>query len=333
MDDRPEVPADAGSAGGLAEAPSGDSVSGDRDAAPAAAGDDHVSPSTIGGWNRVKRRMLEHPRWTGVGALATIVGAIATVVTVVMGTSTSETNSNNTNKTGGGNIVGTVNGNGNIINNNLNSLPGSPRVSVTTEQPSAANPYHGGWGPDREVFSVDRAPEYPVLNSITDNPAYGDERLFVRIKGHDADDKTFSDLMRAEPGDVLQVYTYIQNDCGDGYEKNPLSTIHGLAAVLDNSQAGTDISFQIQLKANNTAPVFAGSTVITSVPSRLEYVAGSAVMDTGDAHFNLDDADFNTNGMLLGQFKQDGQYPLGHTTKGVERGSGYILFDLRVVAI
>lgn len=324
MDDRAQVPADAGPAGVPRDAP----VSGDPDAARGLA-----RPAPAGGWKRMKQLRLEHPVWTGVGALATIAGVIVTVVAITMGTSPSQSNANNTNKTGAGNNVGNVNGNGNVVNNNISQLPGTPRASVQTQDAPGTNPYHGGWGPDRDLFSINRAADYPVLNSITDNPQFGDERAFVSIKHAQADNKTFSDLMRAEPGDEVEVYTYLQNDCGDGYASNPLSTIHGLAAVLDNSQTGTDISIQITLRAKNTPAVYDGSTVITSVPSRLELVAGSAVMSTGDADFKLDDATFATTGMLLGQFKQDGEYPIGRAPNDSERGAGYFLFHLRVVAI
>lgn len=38
------------------------------------------------------------------------------------------------------------------------------------------------WGPERDVVHWDTPADYRTINSIVDNPSFGDERNFVRIR-------------------------------------------------------------------------------------------------------------------------------------------------------
>jgi hypothetical protein len=53
-------------------------------------------------------------------------------------------------------------------------------------------------------------------------------------------------------------------------------------------------------------------------------------MTTADANFPLADPQFITGGMLLGQFTQDGEYPLGHAPNGTGGCCRVFEFQLRV---
>ena len=87
--------------------------------------------------------------------------------------------------------------------------------------------------------------------------------------------------------------------------------------------------FGIRVDADNAKSVWDGSSVVARTPSRLTYVPGSAVMTTADATFKLTDSAFTGTGMPLGQFKQDGEYPVGRAPNGYERAAGFFEFQLR----
>lgn len=63
----------------------------------------------------------------------------------------------------------------------------------------------GGWGPDRELFTIASPAPYPVMNSITDNPVVGDERAFFLVKQSvDQEDGGWCSSARVRDGDVLE---------------------------------------------------------------------------------------------------------------------------------
>jgi hypothetical protein len=212
--------------------------------------------------------------------------------------------------------------------------PAGMTPATAPTKPPAADPYTGGWGPERRLFSIRNPASYAVLDSITDNPAYGDERDFTQIKHLEQSNSTYSDMIRAEPGDILEVTTYVANNCADNLA-GPPATIHGLTAQLVGDPRGTDLPIEVLLGADNAAQVYDGVTVVTKTPSRLVAVGGSAIMHTGDnPEMHLDDAGFiKGEPMALGQFKQDGEYPVGRDPHGGERGTGYLTFRLRVEAL
>ncbi|MGV9823739.1 hypothetical protein [Nocardia xishanensis] len=194
---------------------------------------------------------------------------------------------------------------------------------------SPVNP--DGWGPDRTVFKHDGAAPYAVLNSIVDNPAYGDERNFTRVRRIDSAAK-FGDIVRAEPGDVVEVIVLVVNDCSNRLAGSA-ATIYGLWAQLQSTQIGNDLWFQVRLGGDNIATVYNGASVITTKPAKLQVVPGSARMTTSTTErFDLDTAKLaHGERTLLGQDRPDGQYPVGNLPGSRNYGSGYFVFQFKVV--
>ena len=56
------------------------------------------------------------------------------------------------------------------------------------------------WGPSRQTFTTANPASYVTFNSITDNPAYGDERNFVRAKESSTSNQNYSDSVALTPG-------------------------------------------------------------------------------------------------------------------------------------
>ena len=63
-------------------------------------------------------------------------------------------------------------------------------AAVPHTQSLVGSPY----GPEREIFTLEKRPNYVTFNSITNNPAWadGDERIFVQIKAQDDLDDAYS---------------------------------------------------------------------------------------------------------------------------------------------
>lgn len=217
-----------------------------------------------------------------------------------------------------------------IVNKNINKVFAGSSAPAPA-QPASANPADGGWGPQRQTFQAGQPAPCPVLNSVTNQPTYGDERNFVRVRQRQSSDASYADVVRAQPGDILDVYVWVANDCSDNTAAASVSTIEGLGAQLINVQSGTDTPFAVQLTATNAKSVWDGADVITPVPARLELVPGSATMTTADATFKLDDSAFGATGTPLGQFGPDGKYPLGRAPNGMQRAVGYFTFELWVL--
>src|SRR3990167_10124164 len=68
------------------------------------------------------------------------------------------------------------------------------------------------WGPDRPTYTINNPADHVTFNSITDNPAYGDERNFVRIKDASAANSTYTDNIALTPGKEYEVYVYYHNN-------------------------------------------------------------------------------------------------------------------------
>ena len=55
------------------------------------------------------------------------------------------------------------------------------------------------WGPERPTYTWQKPADHATMNSMTNNPAIGDERNFVRIRKVGGNDK-YTDNVVAEPG-------------------------------------------------------------------------------------------------------------------------------------
>ena len=77
------------------------------------------------------------------------------------------------------------------------------------------------WGPtDRPTFTVEKPATYNTFNSITNNPDYGDERNFVRIK--DASDMSagnWKDEITVDSNKEYLVQMYVHNNAADNLNK------------------------------------------------------------------------------------------------------------------
>lgn len=192
----------------------------------------------------------------------------------------------------------------------------------------------GDWGPDRKTFTTEHPSTYAVLNSIVDNPAYGDERNYVRLKHSDESSSSYTDRLNVNPGDVLTAYVYVANNCSDDQAAYPAATIHGLEAELMASDTGNQVAIEVLLRGRNATEVWDGARVHADESIRLLPIRGTAVMHTPYGDFDLDDVGFGSGKpMALGARGQDGEYGVGRAPSGMQLGAGYLNFQLQVAAV
>ena len=183
------------------------------------------------------------------------------------------------------------------------------------------------WGPSREVFTIEKPASYITFNSITNNPAYGDERNFVRVKEASANDSAYSDLTKIVAGKEYEVYLYYHNNAAANLNlvaENTRVRMQLPAVVNGNTKSNGFI------KADNAKPVEVwDDTVLTSdSPVSIQYVAGSATIHSRGAvnGQKLSDSIVTDQGALVGYSALDGKLP------GCSEFAGYVTFRFKAAA-
>lgn len=185
------------------------------------------------------------------------------------------------------------------------------------------------WGPDRPTYTIAHPADHITFNSITDNPDYGDERNFVRIK--DASDTSagnWKDQIAVQPGKEYLVQMYVHNNAASN-----LNLVAQNTRVMANVPNTTGKSVQIDgfITADNASPtriwdqaVFTGDNNFN-----LTYVNGSTKMYNnvfGQTGTTLSDSIVTSQGALVGYDKLDGKIP------GCFQYSAYVSFKVKAQA-
>ncbi|QKJ18043.1 hypothetical protein [Microbacterium hominis] len=214
------------------------------------------------------------------------------------------------------------------------TIPGTPTADPPAQPPDSSAPsgsYAGGWGPERDLFTSARPSIYVVLNSITDNPAHGDERNFVQVRQAEASNETYGEVLRGETGLEYVVYAWVANNVADNLA-SPVATVHGLRARFITNSGSNEHVIGVILSAKNATEVWDGATIFTRESTALEFVEGSGWFHTNpDGGFAVGDELASDQGALLGQFTADGELPVGHDETGAYLGHGYLTFRVKVV--
>lgn len=95
---------------------------------------------------------------------------------------------------------------------------------------------NNAWGPDRATFTWENPAGYAAFNSITDNPAVGDERNFVRIGEADSTEP-YTDTVEVEPWKEYEIYIYYHNNA---------SSALGDKAAAHNAKLAVMIPFKLK---------------------------------------------------------------------------------------
>jgi|GEM_PF-2498611 len=99
------------------------------------------------------------------------------------------------------------------------------------------------WGPKRTAYTVANPPKNVTFNSITDNPAWGDERRFIRVQDIKTG-KIFRDAIEIEPGGEYEVQIFYANDGDERLNASP-EKVWDSVRLETNSEAAVDLEFRL----------------------------------------------------------------------------------------
>lgn len=140
-----------------------------------------------------------------------------------------------------------------------------------------------GWGPKRSTYTMENPADHATFNSITNNPALGDERNFVRIVEVNSGN-TFTSTLEIEPDKQYAVYIYYHNNAAEIYN-NKENRYVGVARDTrvisyfpDKIKAGEFKQIDGIITASNTNPktVWNSACITAKKDLTIKYVEGSA---------------------------------------------------------
>jgi len=184
-----------------------------------------------------------------------------------------------------------------------------------------------GWGPtDRPTYTVENPADHVTFNSITDNPDYGDERNFVRIK--DAADTAagnWKDEITVTGNKEYLVQMYVHNNAADNLNLVALNT--NVMANVPNT-TGKKVQIDGFISSSNATPnqVWDQAIFSSSQDFNLSYVPGSAILYNnyyGQTGKTLSDGIVTSSGAAVGFNALDGKIP------GCFKYSGYVSFKVK----
>ncbi|OZF42113.1 hypothetical protein [Rhodococcus sp. 14-2470-1a] len=209
----------------------------------------------------------------------------------------------------------------------------APTADTSDEQFAPSRLYEGssvgrGWGPERDLFTVNGPSPLGALNSITDNPAIGDERNYTRCKLAADDNSFYENVVSAADGDVVRVYVNLEN-----------ASIRPTAAVIDTrmrllldmnltDDPGIQVMFTGTRESDGTKQeVWDGCGVNSNQPLRLVLVPGSGEATTLSGSFDVADEVIIGSALIpaVPDVSEEGVVP------GSTSSWGYFTFDLLAV--
>jgi uncharacterized repeat protein (TIGR01451 family) len=188
----------------------------------------------------------------------------------------------------------------------------------------------GGWGPERETFTMEVPAPHITFNSITDNPAIGDERNFVRIR--EAGVGTFRSEIELIPGREYEVVIFYHNNAacnlnptGEGIAQNVRMRSRFPETVSPGERAM--ISGEVSSPSANPVSVWDHAYVTSTSVVALRYIAASAIIHNSGASSGriLSTELFSNTGVLLGFNELNGLLP------GCAEFAGRVVYRLAVV--
>lgn len=185
------------------------------------------------------------------------------------------------------------------------------------------------WGPNRDTYTIEKPADHVVFNSITNNPAHGDERNFVQIKEAGASDSTYKDAISLTPGKQYTMFVYYHNNAATNLNASGKGIATGaymkaqLPAIVAKGSAGTKANGFVG--AANANPGEVWDDVSLSNPSTgdiaIRYISGSAKMHNRGA----------LNGSTIADSIITTGAPIGYDKPGIIPGcneySGYVTFN------
>lgn len=184
------------------------------------------------------------------------------------------------------------------------------------------------WGPSRTTFTTASPATYVTFNSITDNPAQGDERNFVKVREASAGNETYSDSISLTAGRDYVVFVYFHNNAASEYNLTATGSYvrAEIPTTVPNGSTGTKAVGYVG--ATNASPTQVWDDIsfsnTTGGDIGLNYVPGSAIIHSfGAVNGQTMSDSIVTTGAAIGYNALDGNIP------GCNEFAGYVTFRVR----
>ena len=191
------------------------------------------------------------------------------------------------------------------------------------------------WGPERATFTQASPATYVTFNSITDDPTWGDERNFYRVRDVSTGEK-YSDNANLKSGGEYEVSIFFHNNAASNFNESGTGIAHGAYARADLPpivKAGQkDVESNAYVGATNANPAsvydYIRLTNATDTDMSIRLIPGSVKFTSQGAHNGAtltDTAVFSAAGQPLGFDNLDGNLP------GCDHYSGIVTFRFTAI--
>lgn len=187
------------------------------------------------------------------------------------------------------------------------------------------------WGPDRPTFTQQSPASYVTFNSITNNPKWGDERNFMRIRDIASGEK-YTDVANLQAGKQYEVVILYHNNASSSFNAGGTGIAKGayarteIPAIVRSGQS--NIKAMSYVGATNAQPTSVYDhidfTNSTTADIALRYIKGSAKVTSNGAVNGkpISDSLFTAGGSPIGYEALNGTLP------GCDEYSGFITYTL-----
>ncbi len=184
------------------------------------------------------------------------------------------------------------------------------------------------WGPNRATFTTAHPASYITFNSITDNPAIGDERNFMQVREASASNETYADSINLNAGKEYVVFMYYHNNAASNLNLVALNSYAKaeIPALVANGSTGTKANGYVGASNANPTQVWDDISFknTTGGDIALRYIPGSATIHSKGAVDGKTLSDnIVTSGATLGYSALDGKIP------GCNEFAGYVTFRIK----
>ena len=194
------------------------------------------------------------------------------------------------------------------------------------------------WGPSRETFTIEKPATYVTFDSITNNPNYGDERNFLRVRDSDkqywSDSSTngWTDTMTMQEGHTYDVRLYVHNNAASNLNLKSTNTRAFINLPIKDNTYGKQFELNGYIMSDNAKPNKIWDNIVLKSDKAFHVKVVSQkyinnIKTEADGGFDIGNEVYSGDGTgaLIGYEKMDGVVP------GCFQYSGYVLLKIQPV--
>ena len=171
------------------------------------------------------------------------------------------------------------------------------------------------WGPLRTAYHFEERPHFPVLNSIINNPEYGDERHFLKIDGYED-----RHVIRLEPNRKYTVNIFYCNDAAENMNvsgKGLADKVKINVQLPDSIKEENAEILHAGIHAANAVDVWDQLVLYSNWDVQIRYVMASAkIINSGKLNGTVLSTELFTTGDYIGFNRLSGILPAGEAYGG-----------------